>query len=123
MTAATPTATAAVTEPAWLGQREIPDGWVLQLQVPADLLYFRGHFPDFPILPGVAQLHWAVHQAQQRFGYTGAPSALQAVKFHQVVEPEQRLELALTHNPARRSVSYRYESERGLHASGRLSWA
>lgn len=123
MTVATPTAPAAVTEPAWLGQREILDGWVLELQVPANLLYFRGHFPDFPILPGVAQLHWAVREAQQRFAYTGAPSALQAVKFHQVVEPEQQLELTLTHNPARRSVSYRYESDRGLHASGRLSWA
>lgn len=31
-----------------------------ELSVPTDLLYFRGHFEDDPLLPGVAQIDLAV---------------------------------------------------------------
>lgn len=95
----------------------------LQIRIPPELLYFQGHFPDFPILPGVAQLHWAVGWAQSEFGYDGAPAALQAIKFHQVIQPGAEICVRLQHNPARSSVSYEFRSDKGLHASGRLSWA
>lgn len=95
----------------------------LQIRIPPELLYFQGHFPDFPILPGVAQLHWAVGWAQSEFGYAGAPKALQAIKFHQVIQPDAQIRVRLQHNPARASVSYEFRSDIGLHASGRLSWA
>ena len=32
----------------------------LALTIAADLDYFRGHFPNAPILAGVVQLDWAV---------------------------------------------------------------
>ena len=100
-----PAAAAAVDEPEWLARSESADALTIKLRVPANLRHFQGHFPDFPILPGVAQLHWAVRAAQQQFGYGTAPTALQAVKFHQVVIPEQVLNLQLTHNRSRQSVS------------------
>ena len=33
----------------------------LRLHADAELFWFRGHFPTLPILPGVAQLDWALH--------------------------------------------------------------
>src|SRR5690242_4306687 len=41
---------------------------IMHLQIQADLIYFAGHFPDFPLLPGVVQLDWAIHYAKLIFG-------------------------------------------------------
>ena len=30
----------------------------LKISLPEDLLYFQGHFPDAPILPGIVQTDW-----------------------------------------------------------------
>lgn len=62
-------------------------------RIPEDLLYFEGHFPGQPVLPGVTQLHWAIELAREHLGVAGAPSALEALKFHQPLLPGQRFEL------------------------------
>jgi 3-hydroxymyristoyl/3-hydroxydecanoyl-(acyl carrier protein) dehydratase len=38
-----------------------------RLRVPPTLEHFRGHFPGFPILPGVVQLDWAVRFGRLHF--------------------------------------------------------
>ncbi|WP_315982745.1 hypothetical protein [Aliamphritea spongicola] len=41
------------------------DGQIAELtcRIPAELVYFDGHFEHHPILPGITQVHWA-----ERFG-------------------------------------------------------
>jgi 3-hydroxymyristoyl/3-hydroxydecanoyl-(acyl carrier protein) dehydratase len=79
----------------------------LQLDIPADLSWFRGHFPDRPLLPGVAQLDWVM-----AYGEELAPgmrfSAIDSVKFQRPVLPESRLELTVRWDSARSLLSFAY---------------
>ncbi|NIB44227.1 AMP-binding protein [Pseudomaricurvus alkylphenolicus] len=92
----------------------------LQLRVPADLKFFDGHFDKAPILPGVVQLHWAQHFAQQAFDPKGEFAGMDALKFQQIVVPEQDLILQLTYDQDKDKIFFTYTSERGQHASGRI---
>ncbi|MFO1340714.1 MAG: AMP-binding protein [Burkholderiaceae bacterium] len=82
---------------------------------------FDGHFPGAPILPGVAQLDWAI--AWGREAFPGLPprfARIDALKFQQVVPPGTVLELALDWQPERGVLGFRYLSAAGQHASGKV---
>lgn len=92
----------------------------LNLWVPAELAYLPGHFPGRPILPGVVQIHWAVHYARQCLGIDGVFTGMETIKFRQLTLPERELQLALTWNPDRKRLQFTYRSARGEHTSGRI---
>lgn len=94
----------------------------LRLRIPPDLHYFRGHFTGAPILPGVVQLHWAARKARQLFALHGEPSGLRTVKFQQLIQPDDAVELELHDERERGRVRFRFQSERGVHSSGLLIW-
>lgn len=91
----------------------------LTLLVDAGLPQFEGHFRGLAVLPGVAQLDWALMFGQECFGIAGEFVGMEAVKFHRVVVPGMRLTLVLTWQPSGRLI-FRYQSAVGMHASGRL---
>lgn len=97
MTAESP---AAGKEPIVSGCRRLPSGVRLALQVPSDLAWFDGHFPGDPILPGVAQVGWAIRLAREYLGLARDPAVLEGVKFHRPVRPGATLELELRRDPA-----------------------
>ena len=91
---------------------------VLKLRLPAELLYFKGHFPESPILPGVVQIDWAIRYAREIFPLKGDFKGMEALKFQQVLLPGEEPELELEFKPAKNSVFFRYLSKRGRHSSG-----
>lgn len=97
-----------------------PDQVELELFIPPDLLYFDGHFPAAPILPGVAQLDWAVAYARQFFNLSGPFQSMAQIKFQQVITPAMSVHLTLTHLPAKSAAEFRYFSAAGAHSSGRI---
>jgi 3-hydroxymyristoyl/3-hydroxydecanoyl-(acyl carrier protein) dehydratase len=99
---------------------------VAVLDVSPDLLVFDGHFPDAPILPGVAQLDWAIRIAQSCFEPAGQLQRFaraEALKFQRPVLPGMRLDLSLQWRAADRVLGFAYRSEAGLHASGNVVFA
>jgi acyl-CoA synthetase (AMP-forming)/AMP-acid ligase II len=96
---------------------------LLELTVPADLLYFDGHFAVAPVLPGVVQVDWAIRYGQQHFGRAGSFAGIQALKFQQMIRPEQPVRLELSRDAAKGCLAFRYFSEAGAHASGRILFA
>lgn len=71
----------------------------------ADEFFFQGHYPDFPLVPGVilcesAMQCGAVLLAQHMQGLRGAPVAtrLNDVKFKQMVRPGDVTEIEVTLN-------------------------
>ncbi len=82
----------------------------LQLYIPSNLYYFDGHFPGRPVLPGVVQTHWAVHYARQQWGDLGQFGGLEAVKFQQIVAPNQTLTLALEYQADKGKLYFSYTS-------------
>src|SRR5665213_2673147 len=64
------------------------------LRIAADHPALAGHFPGQPIVPGVVLLDEVVQAIQaQRHLPTGAGWRIEVVKFHQVVLPDQPLQL------------------------------
>lgn len=93
---------------------------VLELTIPADLIYFDGHFIAAPVLPGVTQVDWAIHYGRQYFAIAGAFLRLEAVKFQRVIQPGRPVRLELDWRAEKHSLAFKLVSDVGQHASGRV---
>jgi acyl-CoA synthetase (AMP-forming)/AMP-acid ligase II/3-hydroxymyristoyl/3-hydroxydecanoyl-(acyl carrier protein) dehydratase len=93
---------------------------VVQLDVSDELAVFDGHFPGQPILPGVAQVDWAIGLARECFALPPRFHRLDALKFQQPVRPGALLELSLQWQADGCVLGFRYSSVHGVHASGRI---
>jgi acyl-CoA synthetase (AMP-forming)/AMP-acid ligase II len=93
---------------------------LLELTVPEDLLYFDGHFRVAPVLPGVVQVDWAIHYGREYFGLEGRFGGINALKFQQMIRPRHPVQLELLHDAAKGQLQFRYFSDAGAHASGRI---
>ncbi len=91
-----------------------------RLQVVAGLRVLDGHFPQALLVPGVAQLHWAVTLAQQAFALTAAYGRGEVIKFQQPILPGDAVEVELQWLEGKGAVQFAIRSARGMHASGRL---
>ncbi len=95
----------------------------LELDIDADLIAFDGHFPQAAILPGVAQLDWAVRFAREVFAMPPRFVRMEALKFQRVIRPGARVQLRLDWAQDKGALTFRYQSDRGPHASGRVLFA
>ncbi|HEV2607376.1 MAG TPA: AMP-binding protein [Xanthomonadaceae bacterium] len=98
-------------------------GAKLQLTVTGDLAVFDGHFPDTPILPGVALIDWAIAWGRDAFGISAPFLRMEALKFQQLVRPETQLQLDLGWKAETATLHFNYRSTQGTHASGRIVFA
>jgi 3-hydroxymyristoyl/3-hydroxydecanoyl-(acyl carrier protein) dehydratase len=107
--------------PAILAERKSADGVVFDLAVSDDLDVFRGHFPELPVLPGVAQVDWALRLAKSR-GLIGRDAELRdfQVKFRNVIRPPLTLTLTLRWDADKQRIQFDYRSGTALMSSGRL---
>jgi 3-hydroxymyristoyl/3-hydroxydecanoyl-(acyl carrier protein) dehydratase len=106
-------------------QRSAPDAdrLVLRLWIPKTLFWFRGHFPQWQVLPGVAQIHWAMAYSESLTGDLRYHS-VDRVKFQTPVMPDSELRLELYHEASRQLLHFCYylvdgESER-VASSGKV---
>jgi 3-hydroxymyristoyl/3-hydroxydecanoyl-(acyl carrier protein) dehydratase len=104
--------------PALRAIQRTDEGEDLTLLIAPGLPQFEGHFTNHPILAGVVQLEWAQLFGRERFGFTGEFTGMEALKFQRVIVPGQRVTLSLAWTPGR--LAFRYHSDLGQHASGRL---
>lgn len=105
----------------WL-QRE-PEAACALLDVTPGLIVFDGHFPDAPLVPGVAQLDWAVEFARRCFVLPQTFLRCEVLKFQLPVLPGTALQLDLQWNAQSGVLGFRYSSVHGAHASGRIVFA
>ncbi len=61
-----------------------------------DSAYFNGHFPNFPILPGVIQLHFVFLFCRQFFHVTGNAFDVIKLKFSSLILPDRCTHFELT---------------------------
>lgn len=91
-------------------RRVTEDAFSVRLALPEDLIWFSGHFPAQPLLPGVAQLEWVMQFANAWLGSIRLEE-IQTVKFVQPVLPRETLELRLRKkeiNEAEISLHFEY---------------
>ncbi len=76
--------------------RPSPNHGRFRVTLPPDLLYFQGHFPDMPLLPGVAQLVALVlDRIHHVWPELGQPRTLTRLKFRRGLYPGDTIEVAL----------------------------
>ncbi|WP_411725916.1 AMP-binding protein [Methyloglobulus sp.] len=92
----------------------------LSLRMQADLLYFAGHFPGQPILPGVTQLAWAEKYGKIFFSITQPFSCMEVIKFKKIIRPGDKLTLQLRWNEGSGKLYFDFSSRIQSHSSGRL---
>ena len=109
-----------VTKPHWRLLEQEPERLLFEIIVPQDLLYFKGHFQIAPVLPGVVQVDWAIYFARQYFNLPANFSGLHALKFQQIISPETPVHLELLHQVQKQALQFRYYSDAGPHATGRV---
>lgn len=111
------------TQPQILSREDAHNKVVLHCRIPSDLLYFLGHMPDQPILAGIVQLHWAATFGRDTFAIPGRFERLEAVKFQQIILPLYEVTLTLNYDADSKKLAFRYESDRGVHSSGRICFS
>lgn len=85
------------------------DGWVeLELFNRPDLLQLDGHFPAMAIVPGVAQVDWAVTMGARFLDLPLAAATRFQVKFHRLTLPRTVVTLRLEHNRERHRLEFAY---------------
>lgn len=89
----------------------------------SDLRVFDGHFPGAPILPGVAQVDWAIAFARERFDMPARFLRLEVLKFSQPALPGMHLDIEWRWNAATATLQFEYRSTAGRHSSGRVVFA
>lgn len=83
-------------EPVALEWTATGDRLSAKLVFPPDAECFKGHFPGFPILPGVAQLYFLRHFARQAFADFPEPATYRRLKFQRLVLPGREIVLDVT---------------------------
>lgn len=78
------------------------------LFVSPDLPYFSGHFPGFPILPGVTQLDWAVYYARDFLLIDNPVKHIERLKFTCPIVPNIQLLLNLDYDSHKSAVDFRF---------------
>lgn len=90
----------------------------LQLHLPRELLIFEGHFDEHPIVPGIAEVDWAMRFAATRLPVAGAFCGMGKVKFMRVIQPLARLTLKLDWQPQK--LRFEFHDARGACSQGEL---
>ena len=92
-----------------------------RLDIAAELPFFKGHFPEQAVLPGVTQLDWAIKLGCQHFGYDCNIAVLEVLKFQQLMLPGSQVDLCISHNAAKAKLMFAYSDGDKRFASGRIA--
>ncbi|MCA1771677.1 MAG: AMP-binding protein [Halomonas sp.] len=105
--------------PRWLGDdRPDPDTCWVTLEVPERLIFLKGHFDEYPLVPGVVMVQWAIQLAAERFGQHGEFQGIERLKFQRALRPGTRFTLKLTRRDD--GLAFCIDSHEGRHCSGQV---
>lgn len=96
-----------ISEPQILNKDVLEKEITLELFIPETLEFFKGHFPEVAILPGVVQLNWVMQFAKEYLELDPADLAhIEQLKFTKVIKPNSTVLLELKFINAR--LEFRY---------------
>jgi len=106
--------------PVTTQQRKISDREIkLTFNIPENLHWFNGHYPDQPIVPGVIEIDWAIHFAKVHFDLDIKFRGIEALKFHELIEPNNDIFLHLTYKKEKK-LHFSFTSQTSKLSSGRI---
>lgn len=92
----------------------------LHLQISPDLVYFSGHFPGQPVLPGVTQLAWAEQIGKIFFNIDPPFLRMEVIKFKKIIQPGDLIKMKLHWKVETNKLYFELTSVNNAHSSGRI---
>lgn len=81
---------------------------------------FAGHFNEYPILPGLIQIHWANLASQKIFNCV-LQGNINKLKFMSPIQPPIEIILGIQNLPQKNCISFNYTNSTGkIFSSGRM---
>src|SRR5574344_1541202 len=78
----------------------------LEFCIPATSDFFDGHFPEFKLLPAVAQFEVVTRFSKKYFGTQRYVPRIHRIKFSAPIRPDTTVVLAMEHNVEKETVTY-----------------
>ncbi|MBF7981379.1 MULTISPECIES: 3-hydroxyacyl-ACP dehydratase FabZ family protein [Rahnella] len=94
---------------------------MLELRLSADLFWFRGHFPTYPLLPGVTQVNWVMEYAGEILRLDKAFSGMEVVKFQRPLLPDETVSLHIDWLKEKHRLIFRYVLGETIASSGKIT--
>lgn len=82
--------------------------------------FFKGHFKDFPIVPGVCQLFFAILFSKWAFNINFEGGQLKKIKFSNVIKPDREIDLLLA--KTKNGITYSYYQGDTTYSSGLIPY-
>ncbi len=111
----------APERPAATWRERSPTQAVLECPITPGLRCLDGHFPATPIVPGVAQLAWALAFGREAFALPATVVRLDALKFQALLRPGLVATLELGWSPEKSTLSFKFSGEAAVYSSGRVT--
>lgn len=112
-----------ITDAIWQAVKTEEDLHILHGKVPLDLHYFKGHFAQFPLVPGVVELQWVSEKIAQQLGITRPMVRIDNLKFQKFLRPNDDFELRLKWEAHKNRVQFQLKTENENCASGLVVFA
>ena len=84
------------------------DQSTIWVELTPGMVWFEGHFPDQPVLAGIAQVHMAVLWAQRVWGWKPSGGNVSQLKFRRVLRPGDVVQLRLVRRPDTQRLHFSY---------------
>ena len=81
---------------------------LIELYLNEDLLWFKGHFDGFPILPALCQISMLRHFANTLFNLDITIEKIPRIKFLKIARPKDTIFLKLSLNEAKNTLTFDY---------------
>lgn len=98
----------------------------LKLMINPELEAFAGHFDQFPIIPGVVQISWALHYfssllaGQPETSSARQVTTIKTLKFQHVITPNSLVKLDLSFDDSKQILSFRFYNSEHQYSSGKI---
>ena len=79
---------------------------LLRVEIPAQSDYFDGHFPQFKLLPAVAQIDLMAHYAAKYFGLPLSTPKIKRFKFSDKILPDTTVIFKITFDSEKNHVTF-----------------
>lgn len=79
---------------------------VLEFVIPASSDFFDGHFPEYKLLPAVAQFEVVTRFSRKYFGTQRCVPSIKRIKFSAPIRPDTKIHLELTYKAEKQSVTF-----------------
>ncbi|HEY9030683.1 MAG TPA: AMP-binding protein [Kangiella sp.] len=98
----------------------------IELMINPELEAFAGHFDQFPIIPGVVQISWALHYfssflaGQPVTSSTRQVTTIKTLKFQHVITPNSLVILDLSFDVSKQVLAFRFYNSEHQYSSGKI---